>query len=229
MKKIFIISVLTLSLYGCGEPAEPVADFTNLYSQVCETKDGPCFKMTCNLKEETYRCAESISKIGKDCGEIKSMDSVMEKYQICGLENSEKYKIFNYAQNIEALSHAETPAELEKKIKEETAIVESGGSSSFLNMFMASMGGAIVGGLISNALFNRPMAMPPKTPASGYSQPFKKEDLNKAKSAVESNSSKVKKSVTSTKKKSLKKSKIGKKSTIRKKAKKRRSFGRRRR
>lgn len=235
MKKILILAIGLLLTACVSNPdpivEEPPIDLTNLYAQVCEKKEGPCTKMMCALKNKTYHCAENIGAMTENCGVTHPLDEIITQYKICGTENAEPLRIFNYAQNLEALSHG-TPAELEKKIETEVAKVESGGSSNFLGTVMASAGGAVIGGLISNALFGRSNAMPPRAPASGYEQPLNKNSFAATKDSVATNDAIVKDSATKTQKKSQAKTKAAaakKKRATATKSKKRRKSTRRRR
>ena len=215
MKKVVPFALGVFLLAGCQTPntstnlPEPEIDMSNFYAQVCETKDGPCVNMACSLQDATYKCAEKVSDISGACSETKQFDDILDSYQICG-ENFENVSIFNYAQNLETLNYG-TPAELEAKIAEEVQTVEDGGSSSFLGPFMASMGGALVGGMIANALFGQNNALPPKQPASAYEQPYDKKMMDNDKAGVSQNNEKVKQSATQTKEKAKAKAAAAKK------------------
>lgn len=215
MKKIIIFLGITLlvGLSGCTSSTAPettqdaAPDLTTLYAQVCEVKEGPCTNMMCSLQSSgIYQCAEGVAQVGQNCAPAKSLDDVISQYQICGKENATALSIFNYGQSLETINSGMTPAELETKIKEETAIVENGGTSSFLSTMLATAGGMVLGGMISNALFNRPNAMPPARPASAYEQPLNKDQLNKAKTDTAANSSKVQNAVKQSRTNAAKKS-----------------------
>ncbi len=241
---------------GCGPQVDPVeeikdvefgeaVDLTNLFAQVCESKDGPCVIMQCALSEITYTCAESVAGMTKNCATAKGKDEVITEYKICGFESSEiseKYEIFNYGKSIELLQMAETPAQFEQKIAEETQKVEEGGSSDFLGTMMAVAAGSILGGMISNALFNSNSAMPPRSVATHKEEPFNKKKLQDSQKKTSENSGKIKDSVSKTKaqskvntqkktaakKAAARKKAAAQKNTSKRKSSKRRGFGRRR-
>lgn len=203
MKKIFAYIVLlgAFFLSACTDPTAPtedasLPDLRTLYAQVCETKDGPCTPMMCSLQAAGgYMCAENVASVGTLCSAQKTMDDVISSYQICGKENAEKLSIFSYGQTLESINSSMTPAQLEQKIAEETAAVEKGGSSSFLSTMMAAAAGAVIGGLVSNALFGQKNAMPPARPASAYEQPMNKSSLDQAKTDTKANTAKVQQAV----------------------------------
>lgn len=224
MKKILFLVASVFIFSGCtpqipenSDANIPAVEFgdaidlTNLFAQVCETKDGPCKNISCTLIEDIYTCYENVSKREEGCSSVKTKDDVIAKYKICGLGfsdsgkklDAEKYSIFNYGQSLELLEMGgDTPAEFEQKIKEETQIVEEGGMSDFLSTMMAVAAGSIIGGMISNALFNRNNAAPPRSAATHKEEPFDKKKLDDTKKSTSENSSKIKDSVSKTKQKS---------------------------
>lgn len=226
MKKFLFLIPLLLFTSCSGNTsdnsvsADGLVDLTNIYAQVCESKTGPCKNMACNLQDLTYFCSESIANINKNCSVEKNLDDVITSYKICGEENPDNLKIFNYGQNIESISLADTPEELEQKIKEETEVVENGGTSEFLTTMLAAAGGTIIGGMISNALFNRNNAFPPKMPNSAYEQPLDRDSLQKTQEETSKNNEKIKKSTEATKKKSINNKKSTTKKTTKKSTKK---------
>ncbi len=197
------IALFALSLFaGCSlDPTKTtetsaLPDLTSLYAQVCEVKEGPCSPMMCSMQASgAYQCAENIAQIGQNCAPAKTMDDVITSYQICGKENGAALSIFSYAQTLENLHADMSPAQLEQKIKEETAAVENGGTSSFLSTMLATAGGMMLGGLISNALFGQRNAMPPMRPASAYEQPLTKSSLDAAKADTKANTAKIQNAV----------------------------------
>jgi len=259
MKKIFFLIASVFIFSGCTPniPAEEnipdvefgdAIDLTNLFAQVCESENGPCKNISCTLIEDTYSCYENVSKRAEGCSSIKTKDDVISKYKICGLGfsdsgeklDSEKYSIFNYGQSLELLEMGKNPAELQKKIEEETQIVEEGGTSDFLSTMMAVAAGSIIGGMISNALFNQNNAAPARSIATHKEEPFDKKKLDNAKKTTAENSSKIKDSVSKTKqkssntakrtaaKKAASKKASQKKATQKKSSSRKRSFRRRR-
>lgn len=218
MKKILLIGAGLVLFAGCTPeiPAESgenipavefgdAVDLTNLFAQVCETENGPCKNISCSLVGDTYSCYENISKRTENCSSVKTKDEVISKYKICGLEgevNPEKYSIFNYGQSLELLEMGGTPVEFEQKIEEETAKVEDGGTSDFLSTMLAVAGGSILGGMISNALFNSNSAIPPRSVATHKEEPFDKKKLESTQKSTSDNASKIKDSVSKTKQKS---------------------------
>lgn len=180
---IFILAGCTLSSSNQSSEAQPTIDYSNLYAQICETKNGPCTNVNCSLRIDTYQCAESISNIGNNCHGTMKFDEVMDKYQICGdnIFQYDGYQIYMYAQSLDALMHG-TPAEVEKKLEEELQTVNSGGSSSWMSTLLASAGGAILGGFIADKLFGNSYAVPPKASAnSAYCSPLTSDSLEKTK------------------------------------------------
>ena len=245
VKILFVLNILFLS--GCSTPNIPsddieidksLPDLTNLYAQVCETSNGPCIPMQCELIDSVYICAESISDRTKECSEIKYFDDIFTQYKICGKEKEtvENLKIFSYGSTLESVTLAENPDTLQKKIEEETQVIENGGSSPFMNSLMGAVAGSVIGGLIANAMFGQSNAMPPARPDIVNERPINKEDLDKAKSETKKNNEKLKKANSQTK--AISKNKAKKKRSANKKrknkarkkttTKKRRSFRRRR-
>jgi hypothetical protein len=204
LKKSLFFALPIIFLTGCtpdipSENEENLPDLTNLYAQVCENVNGPCISMMCQLEADTYICAESISDRTKACSQEKTLDDIINKYKICGDEKIETLSIYSYGETLESVTLAETPAELQQKIEQETEKVESGGTSDFLSTMLAVAGGSIIGGMISNALFGQNNAMPPARASTVNEQPFKKEDLDKSKEATKENNEKVKQANSQTK------------------------------
>lgn len=221
MKKLLLLGAGLFLFSGCTPeiPAEediPAVEFgdaidlTNIFAQVCETESGPCKNISCTLIEDTYSCYENVSKREEGCSAVKTKDEVISKYKICGLGfsdageklDAEKYSIFNYGQSLELLEMGGTPAEFEQKIEEEVQAVEDGGTSDFLSTMMAVAAGSIIGGMISNALFNSNSAAPPRSAATHKEEPFDKKKLDDSKKSTSENSSKIKDSVSKTQQKS---------------------------
>lgn len=205
LKKCLFFSIPLITLTGCtpdlpSENEESVPDLTNLYAQVCENLDGPCMSMMCQLQTDTYICSESIADRNKNCTTEKSLDDIISKYKICSSDEAkDSLSIYSYGQTLESVTLADTPAQLQQKIEQETEKVENGGTSDFLSTMLAVAGGSIIGGMISNALFGQNNAMPPARASTVNEQPFKKEDLDKAKEGTKENNNKVKEANSKTK------------------------------
>ncbi len=245
LQKLSLASITgaLLLFSGCTTPDIPqedpidasLPDLTNLYAQVCETSSGPCTPMQCELTENTYICAESISDRTKECSEPKYFDDIFSQYSICGTDKNtvEKLKVFSYGSTLESVTLANSPDELEKKITEETAKIENGGESQFMNMMMGAIAGSVIGGLISNMMFGQKNAMPPARPAMTNERPMNKADLDKAKTDTKKNNETLKKANTQTKavskKRAEKKRATQKKATQKKSTRTKRSSRRRRR
>lgn len=211
---------------------KPVIDLNNFFAQVCESWDWPCKVMQCNLNEEIYSCAESISWIWKNCSSVKKFDDVISSYKICWEENSEDLKIFNFSQKLDENFSKFTPNELSSKITDELKVVEDWGSSDFLTNLMTSAWWALIWGLIANKLFWSSNAMPPLMDKWSISEPLNKDSLNKAKAENKTTQSNLKNNISSSKetiKKNIaaKKAYKKKKASMKKKTSKRRSSHRR--
>ncbi len=207
---LFTLVCSLLLFSGCSTPDIPsddieidksLPDLTNLYAQACEKSNGPCVAMQCELTDSVYICAESISDRTKECSNIKYFDDIFTQYKICGKEKEivEKLKIFSYGSTLESVTLAENPDALQKKIEEETQIVEDGGDSPFMDIMMGAIAGSVIGGLISNMMFGQSNAMPPARPAMTNERPMNKADLDKAKSETKKNNEKLKKGNSQTK------------------------------
>ena len=206
MNKIIFLLSLVIIFSSCQTisdkwPVEekPAIDLSNFFAQVCETWNWPCKVMQCNLNENVYSCSESVSWMWNNCSSLKKFDDVISSYKICWEENSEDLKIFNFSQNLDENFSKFTPNELSSKIEEEIKIVESWGSSDFLNTLMASAWWALIWGLIANKLFGSSNAMPPLRDRWSISEPFNKDSLNKAKTDNTAKQSALKNDVSSSK------------------------------
>ncbi|MDQ7009697.1 MAG: hypothetical protein Q9M94_05390 [Candidatus Gracilibacteria bacterium] len=171
MKRILlIVSLLTLASCGGSTEATPVVEDTNpdvktLYVQSCENKDADCKQLLCNKdNQNVFVCSEGITP-SENCGGEKSFDKIVNKYKICS-DNADLLKnyIFNYSEKPNKLFEEMTPNEIEAKITEELTKVEEGGESEWLGTFLASAGGALLGGIIANKLFGGGSAQVPQRP-----------------------------------------------------------------
>jgi len=166
MKYLLLFSTLFL-LASCGStptettqsPPAPAIndtapDVKTIWTQVCKDTNSSCKQLLCNKNTEAvFVCSDSMETVST-CGAVQKYDEIVDKYQICSTTPELlTHSIYNYSESKNEYFTSMTPAELESKLKEETAKVEAGGTSDFLGPFLASMGGALVGGMIANALF----------------------------------------------------------------------------
>ncbi|MFN7160721.1 MAG: hypothetical protein ACK4NC_03880 [Candidatus Gracilibacteria bacterium] len=201
MKKIFLSLTALFLLTSCGSSTSTAEtpDLTNLYAQMCESGKGPCSVMQCTDTAGTYKCAESVAKLNTDCSATKNHDEIMSAYQVCGTASGSTLAVYNYSQKLVPEFQTMTPDELKAKVDEEVQKVEQGGTSPFLQTFLTSVGGAIVGGMIANAIFGRSYAMPPARTASEYSRPIDKNSLSQVKTDAAQKSSGLSQAVTQSK------------------------------
>lgn len=196
MKKILALSSLLL-LASCNtweintevntDINDAAPDVKNLWVQACPSKDESCKQIMCNKEKWVFICSDMLDA-PDTCSEEKSFDDILNKYKVCSSSTELlKYAIFNYSESKNEFFETMTPAEIENKINEELAKIESGWNSEWLGTFLASAWWALIGWLIADKLFGSSNAqMPASKPWTENSRNINKNSLEETKKDVKS-------------------------------------------